>query len=404
MSSYKSVYDVMYAPPQLKKRLPMAQELLAQSIAASGKMRLDADDESNFVRLIASEERLDLTFTHREMEPKLIAQSEARILAALIKRYDAKAAQAMLPGFIRRVKDDLSKKHKVKPATEIKMARALVLCNELPVIALIHKEGAEIFISFGQSVGEVMDVARWERVGANSGLQAAGENAVYVSCGGHPFLDKKEYRHSGDGQPALARFMIIASQETGHNGDMIRGAGGKWVGRHSATDWYRAPSTAAGQGRLADIKTTEAIWEACRKWGLNRVAGWERNLEFFTRMKSGGLRRLRIWLQCRIGWQVFKILVKKKTGVVVPKLQKNPYPATLLNTFFSDMLANLTPQADVYKRKNPKEEEAVAVIEAVARVPQQVVKWGRHAVQAATPALYAFYYETIVPACARAMK
>lgn len=400
----KSVYDVIYEAPQLRKKLPMAQELLAQSIVNSGRMRLDADNESNFVRLIASEERIDLTFTHRELEPKLIAQSEARILAALIKRYDAKVAETMLPGFIERVKQDLAKKHKVKPDTEIKMARALVLCNELPVMTLIHKEGAEIFISFGQSVGEVMDVARWERVGTNSGLQNPNENAVYVSCGGHPFLDKKEYRHTGDGPAALARFMIIAAQETGHNGDMIRGTGGRWVGRHSAIDWYRAPSKEAGEGRLSDIKTTEAMWEACRQWGLNRIAEWERNLEFFTRMKVSGIRRLRMWIQCRIGWLVFKMLVKKKTGLIPPCLQKNPYPATLLNTFFNDMLANLSPQADVYKRKNPKEEEAVAVIEAVARVPQQVVKWGRDAVKQATPALYAFYYDTVVPACAKAIR
>ena len=71
----------------------------------------------------------------------------------------------------------------------------------------------------------------------------------------------------------------------------------------------------------------------------------------------------------------------------------------LLKVFFPDMLFNLTPVAEVYRRKDPNEEEAIVCIEAVARVPQQVVKWGHEAVRASTPALYALYYGEIVPAC-----
>jgi len=402
---HKSVYDVLHLKYKLQKKLPPDQEALAQAIIASGKMRLDADTESNFVRLLLPEERVNITITHREFT-KLRNAVEDRLMALLLKRHDPAKAKEKLGIYMEKVKQDFVKKHPVTPLTETMMARALVLCNALPVIALIHKEGAEIYVSFGQSVGEVMDVARWEQVGANSGLQAVGggENAVYVSCGGHPFLTKDEYRHSGDGPAALARFMIIAAQETGHNGDMIRGANGKWVGRYSAINWQEAPSPKAGAGRLADIAQTERVWQVCRNQGLNRIAQWERNLQFYRKIKVKSWRRTLAWAGSKIGWEVFKILVKKRGNIVLPKLQRDSYPCMLLQVFFPDQLANLAPEADVYRRKNPKEEEAIAVIEAVARVPQQVVKWGHQAVKATEPMLYDFYYKEIVPACIKAMR
>ena len=404
---HKSVYDVTHLKYRLHKKLPAEQEALAQAIIASGKMRLDADTESNFVRLLLPKERIDLTFTLREITtPKLRAASQARLLALLSKRYDAKAAEARAAECMEIIKHDLDKRHSVAPQTELMMARALVACNALPVITLIHREGAEIFISFGQSVGEVMDVARWEQMGENSGLQAVGggENAVYVSCGGHPFLTKDEFRHSGDGPPALARFMIIAAQETGHNGDMIRDANGRWIGRYSAEDWQRAPSKKSGTGRISDIKTTEFIWSECRRLGLNRIAQWERNLQFYRKVKVRSWRHTLAWIGSKGGWQVFKLLMKKRSRATLPHLQRDATPCMLLQTFFPDMLANLEPQADVYKRKNPQEEEAIACNEAAARVPQQVVKWGHQAVRTTTPKLYDFYYGEIVPACEKALK
>lgn len=399
---HKSVYDITYKKYKLHKKLPPAEEQLARAIVASGKMRLDADTQCNFVRLLVPEDRLDLTFTARELSDGLLANSKAKVAAILAKRNPAEEAKNPASTYIAKAQDDIKKRHAVSAKTELMMARALVACNALPVITLIHREGAEIFISFGQSVGEVMDVARWEQTGANSGLQAVGggENAVYVSCGGHPFLTPDEFRHSGDGPPALARFMIITAQETGHNGDMIRDANGKWVGRYSAINWQQAPSEKAGAGRLSDIATTERIWQACRNQGLNRIAEWERHLQFYRKIKVKNWRRALAWLGCRSGWIIFKILMKQHAKTPLPRLQRDPYPCMLLQIFFSDMLANLDPQADVYKRKNKLEEEAVSCIEAVARVPQQVVKWGDQAVQITTPKLYDFYYGTIVKACA----
>lgn len=402
----KTLYDTLYSWPKLHRALPRAQEELAQAILASGRLRLDADDASNFTRLTLPYDNINLTFSRRELAPPLLAHSRERLRALLARRYDAATTTIKLEQYMALAQSQLQKQQVVSPKTELMMARALVLCNADPVIRLLHLEGAEIFISFGHSVGDVMDVARWQQVGSNSGLQSIGgdENAVYVSCGGHPFLDKKEHRHTGDGQPALARFMIIAAQETGHNADMIRNSQGQRVGRYSAEGWQRAPSAKAGAGRMADIAQMQRLEQACRTLGLERIARWEKDLQFYRSVKVHGWRRFAAWLLSRAGWQVFKIRLKKKNMGALAMLQRSAYPAMQLRTFFGDMLFNLEPKADVYKRANPREEEAIACIEAVARVPQQAVKWGHVAVRFSTPALYKFYYGEIVLACERAIK
>lgn len=75
-----------------------------------------------------------------------------------------------------------------------------------------------------------------------------------------------------------------------------------------------------------------------------------------------------------------------------------------IEAFLADMAFNLAPDADVYRHPDPQVEEAIAVIEAVARVPQQEHKWGREAVAAAWPSLHAFYYGTVISACLGLMK
>lgn len=399
---HKSVYDVLHKRYRLHRPLAKVQESLAQAIISSGKMRLDADTESNFMRLLLPKEQIDLTFTLREITtPTLRTASQQRLLAILSKRHAPAKAAILMTEYFEIVRKELEKRHPISAHTELMMARALVLCNALPVMTLIHRERAEIFISFGQSVGEVMDVARWEKSGENSGLQAVGggENAVYVSCGGHPFLSQNEFRHSGDGPAALARFMIIAAQETGHNADMIRNEQGQWTGRYSAVGWSQAPSEKSAAARISDIARTEQIWSQCKQFGIGRIAEWERHLQFYRKVHVRSWRHMLAWLCSKIGWQIFKFRMKKYPKLPLPRLQRDAYPCMLLQAFFPDMLANLSPQADVYKRKNAKEEEAIACIEAVARVPQQVVKWGHEAVQATTPLLYDFYYHNIVPAC-----
>jgi hypothetical protein len=63
---------------------------------------------------------------------------------------------------------------------------------------------------------------------------------------------------------------------------------------------------------------------------------------------------------------------------------------------------NLAPQADAYKRDDVLEEEAIACIEALARVPQQVNKYGHGFTKACMHELYHLYYDEVIPACYQA--
>ena len=400
-----NVYDVLHTQPRLHKKLKKPQETLAQALLASGKLRLDADNESNFTRFLMPKERINLTFTFREMsDPVLLSQSRQRLMKVLLERHSEQDANTIANDYIERIHANLKKLRPVSAKVEIMMARALVSCNALPVIRLIHLEKAEIYISYGHTVSDVMDIATWQEVGESNGLQSfgRGENAVYVSCGGHPFLEGDERNHSGDGFPALARFIVIAGQETGHNGDMIRDDKGQWAGRYSAVDWSRAPSEKAGKGRRKDVKRAEHLYQLSQRLGLNAIVEWERHLKFYHENKLHNWRSRLTWLKSRIAWCVFKLLMRAKGAKGVLTIRKDRYPATLLSLFFRDMLFNLTPQADAYTRSDPLAQETIIVIEAVARMPQQVVKWGHEAVQTMTPSLYKLYYGTIVPACDKA--
>ena len=198
-----NVYDSLYRPFHPSRTLARKQEKLARAIVASGRLRLDADNESNFMRLQSPNDRLNLTFTLREMsDAKRIATSQSRLIKALEKIHAPEEAKKRSQAYLDKINTDL-KRRTMNPKTELMVARALVTCNSLPVMQLIHLEGAELYVSFGRTVSDVLDVATWQEVGENNGLQAfgRGQNAIYVSCGGHPFLSENERSYTTDGFP-----------------------------------------------------------------------------------------------------------------------------------------------------------------------------------------------------------
>lgn len=401
-----NVYDLLHVRPRLHRRLRPQQEKLARAIAASGRMRLDADTEANFTRLVLPQDKINMTFTRRELaDPTLQKAARQRLMDALAQRGHAgQEAAALCAQYLDMAAAGLKKRHPVPAKVELMMARALVLCNALPVIELIHREGAEIFISYGHSVSDVLDVATWQDVGENNGLQSAGggQNAIYVSCGGHPFLSGGERTYPSDGFPALARFMVVAAQETGHNADMIRDGQGKWAGRYSATGWDRAPSAAAGQARAGDMAQSQRLLRRCQRLGLNLIAEWERHLKFFRDNKLYNRRRAWAWLKSHLAWRVFALALIASGMGKLRRLQRDPYPAALLRQCLRDMLFNLEPQAEAYRNPDPQAEAAMLCIEALARIPQQAIKWGHPATACCAPGLYALYYGTVVPQCALA--
>ena len=83
-------------------------------------------------------------------------------------------------------------------------------------------------------------------------------------------------------------------------------------------------------------------------------------------------------------------------GLVVK--EDNKFIASKLIAMLDDMAFNLAPKADVYANADKFIEEAIACIEALARVPQQSRKWGDAITMLIMPKLYDIYYNQVIPA------
>ncbi len=374
-----------------------AREALARRLVESGKLRVNADTERNFVRLGATAS--DKTLTARELtDPKLAAATRAELA-----RHVAPAEGE--DGFARlyaRLMEDLKKARGVAAEKEMKVARVLVQSAEPEVIELLLASGTEVFVSYSHNVSDLMAVHEWQTNGMASGMQATGSEgtAVFVSAGGDPFFEGEQKHYVTDGFPALARMVVIAGQELGHFADLRRTKRGI-MGRHSTDPHHSAlrATPAARDGRLADMRNVAALAESYHRAGLAGLRRAETGVAFYVQRK---MRFSPPWIFYQLwrlaAWTGF-VLQSRSTGNHL-KLKIYPYHrlgnATTL--FLADMAFNLAPDADVYRHPDPLVEEAIAVIEAVARVPQQVHKWGHAAVALAWPNLYRFYYETVMPA------
>ncbi|MDX2095568.1 MAG: DUF2748 family protein [Alphaproteobacteria bacterium] len=382
--------------------MPPALEALAQALVSSGKLRINAEHERNFVRYGSAVN--DLTFTARELtDPQLGDATRARV-ARLVAPAMGAQGLADIWDHLRR---ELKKARGVAAEKEIKVARVLVQSAHPAVIHLLLSSGTEIFVSYFHNVADLMAVHAWQTHGTSSGLQATeGEGtAVYVSAGGDPFFEGTQKTYATDGFPALARMVVIAGQELGHFADLRRSAAGI-TGRHS-TDAHHSRLRAnpiAAAGRLADMRRVAELTHAYQAAGLARLRRTETRLAFY----HARLRYSPPWLLAQV-WRFTRqaqLIHNCKRQKLLHHFNTLPrlYLGDAIEQYLADMGFNLAPDAEVYRNPDPLVEEAIAVIEAVARVPQQEHKWGRAAVQAAWPELHRFYYGTVIPACEAAAR
>ena len=275
------------------------------------------------------------------------------------------------------------------------------------MIQLLLQSGTELFVSYSHNVADLMQVKDWETHGKASGMQAteSAGTAVFVSASGDPFFEGEHKTYTTDGFPALARMVVIAGQELGHFSDLRRAQDGRILGRYS-TDAMHSQLRAdpvPGAGRIADMTQVARLKEAYHRAGLSRLRRAEHGVAFYHKRwrYSPPWWFYQSWRF--MAWLLF--LISCKNRHIHLKLGTYPYHrhGEALELYLADMAFNLAPDADVYRNPDPLVEEAIAVIEAVARVPQQVHKWGHSGVRLAWPNLYRFYYSTIIPGCMRAV-
>ncbi|KAJ6644958.1 hypothetical protein Bhyg_00155 [Pseudolycoriella hygida] len=337
-------------------------EQLAQQLIKSGKLRIDTDDSSNFARFSDPKFNISCMVSKEELtDPQLIPQTN-KLLRSL---YKSAISEDKLASIYRNLRNQIQKLQPVNPEITVKLTRILVQAAHPIVIRWLLHDKVQVFITYSHNIGDMMDIVDWQRSGSNSGMQSTdGKNvAVFVSCGGDPFADNnKDHPTLGDGWAAVARLQIIAGQELGHFADIKRDANGRQISRHSANFAGTKATPHVKSARRNDLINCDKLFAELLRLGMKKMIYYEEKVKFYDKNNVKGLKYYQ------------------------------RYMGLMLKVLIDDMKFNLAPVADVYKHSNPEIEETIACVEALARVPQQVMKWGYLATMETMRELYKIYY------------
>ncbi len=420
-----NLYHVFYKMPVLRKEdMYIELEEIAEKFVKSGLLRIEAEPKQNFVRFSIPSRNVHINFSKREIyEESLRPRITKAIKKALKESGKSTDLDNKVIHEIEKLKDQLKRFVEVEPELEMKIARILIQSAHPVVPLMIMLEEVEVFVSYGHSIGEVMDVASWRQAGSNSGMQSTdGKNvAIFVSCGGDPlFVDpplskeemkakkareanegEKEEKTHGDGKPALARLMGIAGQEIGHYSDIVRNERGQQVTRISANFSGTKADPQVNLARKTDMKNIYTYIDLLGKIGLSDLLDKEKEIRFQRRNPKKTVGYYFKLMMLKLARMKFIKKAKEINFLPITELEKNEYLGFSFHDLASDMLFNLEPKADVYSNSDKNIEEAIACIEALARVPQQANKWGHQHTKFFWRNLYKIYYNKLIPSCIR---
>ncbi len=395
-----NLYHILHRLPALEAdSIEIEYEELTQALYESGLIRIDADFETNFVKYTDPSLNDSLFFTKAELYNKnLLDRTKATISKAYSKKFTGESLISYTKKTLQNIRSIIAKYPEISEEKQLKLIRLLVQSTHPIVMRWILIDKVQIFISYGHSIGDVMDIKNWRISGSNSGMQSTdGKNTcVFVSSGGDPF--KKEYSPVyGDGWPAIARLQIIAAQELGHYSDIIRDEKGRQIGRHSANFSCTRAKDKVLNARRQDVINCLNLKNKLIDLGLSKLIKYDNNSKFY---KTNNVVGLRVFWNNLIRFLHKELFIYRiyNLGLVFIKLYKDEeYLGLMMNALFDDMSFNLTPIADIYHKEDKEEEEAIACIEALARVPQQVIKWGHLTTKILMKDLYNIYYKEVIP-------
>ncbi len=375
IDAMSNVYNVLFEQPVYEKPLNKPYEALAQALVAGGRMRIDAFEKINFIRFPAKGQ--DVFLSYRELhDPRLVTFTEQLIGKTNVEL----------------LRKEIAKNRPVPEDIEIKLARLVVQAAHPSVIELMLIERVEIFLSYSYNIGDLLDFVSWQEQGSNSGMQSVGfgDARIFVSCDGDPF--SKDEEAAENTKYSLGRFMTIAGQEIGHYSDLRRNRQGVPVARFSLDSWRYASSVVA-DARKKDILWGKKVEEIFNYLNLNENVQLEKSITFFKKHRKFSFSLLWAMLKSYCATKTLQQRAKK-FNVKIAHLHDARHLAIML----ADMRFNLSPRAPVYERSDPREQEAIMCVEALARVPQQAIKWGHKTTAFMYPNLYRFYYNKVIPA------
>ncbi|NRB10130.1 MAG: DUF2748 family protein [Rickettsiaceae bacterium] len=396
-----SVYHILDKHPLIyAEDLEIEYETLAQELVASGRLRIDTDYYCNFVRFSDAAVGINLMFSIEELTNPEIVKLTKQTLKRRYQRRNKNISDKKLSSIMIDLNNKVSKLLAVTDELKIRLARIFVQSAHPIVIRWILLDRVEVFITYSNSIGDVMDMQNWKRSGQNSGMQSTdGSNVcIYVSCGGDPFAKNREdHPIYGDGWAAAARMQVIAGQEIGHFADIKRDSKGRQISRHSANFAGTEATPHVRQGRLNDITRCDKLLADLAKAGMAKIIAIEEQLKFYDDNKVSNLKTFYLKNLAKYHRHKFLQYADKNKLHFIKRFAKEKYMGLMIRMMILDMKTHLTPIADVYRRDNKEEEEAISCIEALARVPQQVMKWGYLTTRATMHDLYHVYYKEVIP-------
>ena len=396
-----SIYHILDKHPAIyREDMQIEYEELAQKLVDSGRFRVDTDQCRNFVHFSEQANNINVIFSDKELTVPALIPLSKNILKNLYKKNGKVASDKKLDSIIDGLKKQLRKIIIVDSDLKMQLARIFVQSAHPIVIRWLLLDRVEIFITYSHNIGDVMDISSWKRSGANSGMQSTdGSNVcIYVSCGGDPFAKNDEQSPThGDGWAALARMQIIAAQEIGHYADIKRDKNGIQITRHATNFSCTKAVSHVKDARKNDIKRCDDLCRQLLDNGMGELASLEKQLKFYDQNKISGIKVL--WIRVKAKYYRHKILQFSCNNdmIFVLRFRKEKYMSLMIIAMVEDMKSHLSPVADVYKRSDPYAQEAIACVEALARVPQQVMKWGYITTRATMHDLYKVYYGEVIP-------
>jgi len=401
---FTNLYHIAAFRPAIEREgMTIGREELAERLVKSGQLRIDAEEKINFARLYIPDLNISMMFSYRELYDATLSKKTIELIKKeMSSHYKGPALDKKVQNHISLLKGELSKYQAISFDYEMRLARLIVQATHPVVMMLILEESVQVFISYSYNIGDVLDIVSWQTSGSNSGMQSTNgkDVAIFISCGGNPLKDNEDkFAEYGDGWPARARILAIGGQEFGHYSDIMRDEKGKQISRYSANFNATKAKEDVRIARINDIKRSKFILDKLYEIGLNNIIETERKIKFYKKNKKVGVFLLIEILKLFFQRLFFFQRAKKNNIFVLDHIKSEPRIGTLIKAITEDMLFNLSPKADVYKKDNKDEEEAIACVEALARVPQQSNKWGKPITKIFMKDLYITYYKIVIPGC-----
>lgn len=396
----QNTYEKSYKKPSIKANgKGKIIEKLAKKIVNKGILRIAADDSYNFVKFPFANGKNFVAFSKRQLyKENLLPQTKERIFQNL-SFSEKRNATASINYKLSLMREEVNKYMEIPLEHELSLARLIAQSAHPVIIDNLIEEQAEIFISYRNSISDLLDVKSWQDSHSNQGMQSTDmshEVAIFVSAGGNPFFDPKESNNDYDGEKALIRLSIIAAQEIAHYADLIKDADGRNIGRFSTDLGMRRPNHVCENARQKDIKTTTAIGDILNKCGIEKVYKLENLFKAKQEYRKYKIDYFMTYFSLKIRQLFFIKKLELKGLHFVSKMNDKNFIASELALMVGDMLFNLQPRADAYYSDIPDNQKAIMCAEALARVPQQEIKWGEKAVKFFTPNLHQYYYNNVI--------